>query len=119
MTQCNILFNRGHAAVVTFVDEYGNYRAKIVSRTATGDKGTIELSQDILDGGADYGFDFDLIMDARTITSLEVQNAMRAHGIWTLKDLKKRPQEAYGALLSIIRLIHGELVKGAQDAIGR
>lgn len=117
----HLMYKKGHSAVVRYQDERGNLWAKIIpSHVIDNLQGTsFDLPQSVLDEGVDYGFSFDVIMTERVIRPEQVQNAMRAHGVWTFEDMLKKPKSAQAAIQSLIRLIQGELTKGALDAIGR
>jgi hypothetical protein len=114
------MFRKGHSVVVRYRDVSGNLWAKILPSTTVADQGTdINLSLETLESGVDYGFPFEAILPERTITPEMIQNAMRAHGVWTYEDLLEKPNQASAAILSVIRLVQGELQKGARDALGR
>jgi hypothetical protein len=120
--QCRILSKKGHVVAVSWLDGADWKGAIIPHHYASGRRigDTIELSTDVLHDGLDHGIWFDLFMpeEGYTITPDTIQNAMRGHGIWTYEDLVSKPQEVQAAILSVVRVVYGQLVKAAREHYG-
>ena len=120
--QCKVMFKRNQVAVVSYRDEVGRYQGRVIPQqeihgTRSGEM--VEIERVVLDRGIEYGLDFNVVLGgAITLYPNDIQNAFRAHGIWTEVDLILRPQEATAACASLVHLVYGQIVKAVQDALG-
>jgi hypothetical protein len=118
-----ILKQVGQGVAVSFREPDGTYRAVVINRdrllhkTGTDAEVTFEV---IENEGVEYGLDFETFLSSEglTITPQMIQNAMRAHGIWTLEDLLKNQQEALAAVLGVARFTLATLTRLARKALG-
>jgi hypothetical protein len=62
-----------------------------------------ELSEEELEYGIPYGIAWEELHIPQ-VNAVEVANAFRRVGIWTLDDLRRRPNAAIGALMEIFHL---------------
>lgn len=108
-------------AFVTFRDSVGYWQGRLIPQYEVAGVqvgAEAEVSAEVLDRGIEYGIDFSTIIGDITIRGADITNAMRSHGIWTLEDLFSKAQEANAACLSVSRMVYGQLVKAARDALG-
>lgn len=108
-------------AFVTYRDVAGYWQGRLipsyeVKGVSAGSE--VEVAADVLDRGIEQGIDFSGIIGDIVIRGADITNAMRSHGIWTLEDLFSKAQEANAACLSVSRMVYGQLVKAARDALG-
>jgi len=118
-----VIVRRKHnqVAFVTFRDSVGYLQGRLIPQYEVAGVrvgAEAEVPADVLDRGIEQGIDFGAIVGDLTIRGDDITNAMRSHGIWTLEDLATKAQEANAACLSVSRMVYGQLVKAARDALG-
>ena len=119
---CNVLKRRNHVAVLLYRDA-GRWEGRIVPELEI--RGTrpgkqVDVPMETLDNGIEYGLDFGVIlgMEHLCISSQDITQAFRAHGIWTLEDLDSKANEANAAVASLTRIFYGAVVKATRAALG-
>ena len=75
---------------------------------------TVELTDIEIDAGIQYGLPFEefVILDTDIVSRLTTE--LHRSGVWTLDDLRKKPNLVIAALQSIYRLNVGRIVQAAE-----
>lgn len=121
---CAIKQVKRRVSVVTYRDEVGRYQGRIVPAYVTRDHkpgDQIEIPRNVLDDGIEYGqeLDFEIILGGPlVIDPRDIQDAMRAHGIWTANDMESKAKEVHAAIRSVVSMVHGRLVKSMRHVLG-
>lgn len=120
---CYLMFRSGHSAVVRWLEGKDHRAAIIPAQHIAGlNMGmSVDLPPEVVTSGAiPYGLDFEMFVQKEgvIIEPIDLQNAMRAHGVWTLKDLRSKPQEAIAAFLSVVRVAYEKMLSRAGEVYG-
>jgi len=119
---CNVHKRRNHVAIVFYRDA-GRWQGRIIPEIdiAGARRGSqVDIPMELLDNGIEYGIDFGVVLgiERLCISSQDITQAFRAHGIWTLEDLESKSEEANAALASLVRIFHGTVVKATRAVFG-
>lgn len=119
---CKVHKRRNHVAVVFYRDA-GRWQGRIIPETelmGARSGAQVDIPLDTLDNGIEYGIDFGVVLGIEhlCISSQDITQAMRAHGIWTLEDLDSKSQEASAAVASLNRIFYATIIKAARAALG-
>ena len=119
---CTVLKRRNQIAVVLYRDA-GRWEGRIIPEgevRGTRNGRQVDVPIGALENGIEYGLDFAVIlgMEHLCISSQDITQAFRQHGIWTLEDLNSKGQEANAAVASLTRIFYGSIVKAARAALG-
>lgn len=108
-----------YVAAVKFRDGDGMWQGRIVPTTAVQDMyGSAKVSQDALDSGTEYGYDWDVAFPEPIVLSAKmVQQSLREHGIWIVEDLLAMPHEGVAAFLALARTMYTNWIRKARESI--
>lgn len=73
-----------------------------------------ELPVSLLNAGIPYGVPFEEIFEAQA-SGEAVAKAMHDNGVWTVEDMRNRPEDAIAALQAAYRLDFAMLIKAAEE----
>jgi len=109
-----LLKKSGQSAVVSYWDyETGMTQARVISiddlpnRLRIGQEA--DISNDALQLGIEYGIDWELLLGQSNVHMLA--QSLRNHGIWTVDDMKTKPQQVIAAINSSSAVIWAELLR--------
>ena len=106
--EAKVVLIKGNAVVVSYRDA-GAVRTRLISGTITDAKvgQVLDISDQELSTGTDYGLDWDVLMPGGfNISSREVQNALADRGVYTITDVQKNPKLVSDAVNVLVRRMH-------------
>lgn len=119
MIEVNIIKVDRRVVAVTYRDRHGMFQGRVVSVDAVTrtDNNRAMVRMEDLENAMEYGFDWTIALDDVQITAHELQQSLRAHGIWQLEDLLQKPNEGVAAFLAVAKASYALLVRRARDCI--
>jgi hypothetical protein len=117
---CKVVLVKGNAVVVSY-REAGAVRTRLLSGTVTDTKvgQVLDISDDTLSTGTDYGIDWDVLMPGGfSISSRGLQNAMADRGVYTTSDIQKNPKLVREAVAAITNRLFVKIYKEVKNIGG-
>lgn len=96
MTQVQIILRKSGLILVEWTNTDGNLKRSWLPPNMVEESGP-KPESDRPERGIPYGVDFSRMISL-SATSQDWNNALKKRGIWTIADLRARPQDAIGAL---------------------
>ena len=112
--ECKVVIIRGNAVVVSYRDSSGTVRTRLMSGTITDAKvgQVIDISDEQLSTGTDYGLDWDIIMPGGfCISANELHNALADRGIYTIEDMQARSNLVVDAVNVLVKRMQVKIYK--------
>lgn len=118
--RCIVKHKEGRAVAVSFRDGSG-WQGRVildprVLRLPIG--ASVEIDEETLRGGTEYGLDFSLIVSDIVITGAQITESLRAHDVWTEDDLVNKTREVQAACLSLAGIVQGRLTGATRRVLG-
>jgi len=110
-----VVGRKGHAVLVEWRDEEGYQRAYVPAKVVEDDY----CPDDELLLGIPHGLPWGEIVGDLVISGEEIEQALRAHGIWTLEDAQENATRAAAALLAVHKGGVETLVRRAMGAMSK
>ena len=107
-----VIQRKGHGILVEWRDEEGYHRAVVPAGAVDGD--FCDPEQLLM--GIPYGEPWAQAVGDLVITAADIENELRKHGIWTIEDARKKPNEAAAALLAVHKMGVDTLIRRAVAA---
>lgn len=110
--EAKVVLVKGNAVVVSYRDGSGTVRTRLISGTITDAKvgQVLDVSEDSMSAGTDYGIDWGVLMPGGfSISSQEVQNALADRGVYTIADIQKNPKLVSDAVNVLVRRMHAKI----------
>ena len=112
--ECKVVIKRGNAVVVSYRDSSGTVRTRLMSGTITDTKvgQVIDISEEQLSTGTDYGLDWDIVMPGGfCISPKELHNALADRGVYTIEDTQKRSNLVADAVNVLVKRMQVKIHK--------
>lgn len=121
LVQVRVLRKKGNSAVVTYRDKDDKRRAVLLPGSFIGEipgKDT-EVEEEVLERGADYGLDWDVIFpDGIFVESSELGNMLFDRGVYTVEDLRDNPQAFQDAIQQLTRKLSKQVQRTVKEVLG-
>ena len=109
-----------NVAAVTYRDKSGMLQGSIIDSEYVTDLRAGQktfISEEVLESGTEYGFDWSVVIDEVVLAPERFQQALREHGIWTIEDLFAKQNEAIAAFLSLVKSEYSNLKRKVRLSI--
>lgn len=106
------------SAVVKYTDKHGLLQAVVINvppETRVGN--VLEISDEGVRSGVEYGTDMSVVMKDIVITPNQIQEALRGHNLWTIDDIANNPSVVVRAVLSVAKVLATDLISNTKKCI--
>lgn len=116
-----VLKKVGQAAIIEFKDDNGHFQSCIISSDEVlgvreGD--STEIYHKIIEHGTEYGIDWTIVFPPDMVSIIDVQDALRAHGIWTFEDLLEKQPAVLAAINAVSKVVYMKMLEFAKSELG-
>lgn len=105
-----VIRSKGFTALIEWVEKTRLKRGYLPASMIDADN---MVSDDVLEAATSYGVPWGDVLNLQA-TPEKLEQALHAHGIWTLEDLVTKPNAAIGALQSVYRVDLAALLQAAR-----
>jgi hypothetical protein len=110
-----LITRRGEVGLIETVREGETIRCMLPIELLVGEN--IELSESQINAGIPYGLPFGEFLHLSKFTGPLIEKSMHNNGIWTLEDLRTKPQQVIRVLQSVYGIELASLIQQTEEYI--